>query len=125
MGNTQFNSTKDGGDGSGRDDGPYGTYSETRTTPGAPGPFSDAGFAPPLRGGVGRTAYAGGGGAAAIGGGAMGSGATAVGDDMDVESKTDEGEEEEVRKRSHRKNNKDFDFGSAKCCSQLRRIEEL
>lgn len=102
MGNAQFNSAKDGGDGSGRDDGPYGTYPETLTAPGAPGPFSDAGFAPALRGGDGRTAYVGG-DAAAIAG-AVGSAATAVGDDMDVESKTDEGEEEEVRTNT-RKNN--------------------
>lgn len=116
MGNSQFNSVKDGADGSGRDDGPYSTlYAETRTTPGP------SGFAPALRvennnrsaytadtsvmtaGGVvgggegfggngsGRT---GGGGGRGGGGGGGGDGGMA-GDDMDVESKMDE--EEEVR----------------------------
>lgn len=97
MGNSQFNSAKDGEGGSGREGGGYDGYSETRTAPGAPGPFSDAGFAPPLRGADGRSSYPG--GAAAVPGiEAASRGTPAAGDDMDIESKpVDEGEEEEVR----------------------------
>lgn len=114
MGNSQFNSSKDGEGGSGRDDGGYEGYRGTRTTPGAPGPFSDAGFAPALRAGeggggvAGRASYAGGGipvvgggpgmgdsaGGSGGGGSGGGSGGGVAGDDMDVESKADEGEEE-------------------------------
>lgn len=95
MGNSQFNSAKEGEGGSGREDGGYGTYPETRTAPGAPGPFSDAGFAPALPGGDGRSAYAASGAAAMSA--AMGAGGTTpVADDMDVEAKADDGDEEEV-----------------------------
>lgn len=109
MGNSQI---KDGGEGS-RQDGAYGGYPETRTTPGP------SGFAPDLRVGD-RTGYATGGGGGAEGGGTAGfSGAAGgmgggmgraggaggavggrggiPGDVMDVESKADDGEEEEVR----------------------------
>eukprot|EP00752_Nemacystus_decipiens_P017905 g16050.t1 len=102
MGNSQFNSAKDGEGGSGREGDGFSSYPETRTTPGAPGPFSDADFAPSMRQADGiRHAYAG----VATGGntGLGGSGATAgprapgggVDDAMDVESKVEEGEEEE------------------------------
>ncbi|CAM9963276.1 unnamed protein product [Pylaiella littoralis] len=104
MGNSQFNSAKDGEAGSGRDGGGFSSYPETLTTPGAPGPFSDAGFAPSSRPGDGgrhgyagvaggrNTALEGGGPAAAAGPRVSG---TAAGDAMDVEPKADEGEEEE------------------------------
>lgn len=104
MGNSQFNSAKDGEAGSGRDGGGFSSYPETLTTPGAPGPFSDAGFAPSSRpGDGGRHGYAGvaggrntgleGGGPAAAAGPRVSG--TAAGDAMDVEPKADEGEEEE------------------------------
>lgn len=105
MGNSQFNSAKDGEGGSGREGDGFSQYPETRTTPGAPGPFSDADFAPSMRQQDGtRHAYAG----VATGGntGLGGSAASAAGprasgdaadDAMDVESKAEEGEEEEVR----------------------------
>lgn len=96
MGNSQFNGSKDGEGGTAGEDGGYSTYPETRTAPGAPGPFSDAGFAPSLRiaGDTGRSVYSG--GRAASIGGACGPGGAAAGDDMEVESKTDGGNEEEV-----------------------------
>lgn len=97
MGNSQFNSAKDGEGGSGREGEGYDGYSGTRTAPGAPGPFSVAGFAPPLRGADGKAAYPAG-GAAVPGVEADSRGTPAVGDDMDIEAKpVDEGEEEEVR----------------------------
>lgn len=104
MGNSQFNSAKDGEGGSGRDGGGFSSYPDTTTTAGAPGPFSDAGFAPTLRqgeggrhgyagaAGGGNTGLEGGGTAAAVGARVQGS---ATGDAMDVESKADDGEEEE------------------------------
>lgn len=86
MGNSQFTS-KDGADDS-RDDGPYGTlHSETRTTPGP------SGFAPSLQLGD-RSTYV---DNSVMGGGIGGITEGAAGDEMDVESKTDDGEEEEVR----------------------------
>lgn len=107
MGNSQFNSAKDGEGGSGREGDGFSSYPETRTTPGAPGPFSDAGFAPSMRQGDGtRHAYAGvatrgntglGGSAAVAGPRASG---VAADDAMDVESKMEDGgEEEEVREK--------------------------
>jgi Glycogen recognition site of AMP-activated protein kinase len=82
MGNS---SGKEGGDLSGHVDG-FGSYSETRTAPGAPGAFQDASFATPL--------------------GAIGDeqhykmdhhGADGVGSgDMDVEGKEDEDEDHVV-----------------------------
>lgn len=106
MGNSQFNSAKDGEGGSGREGDGFSSYPETRTTPGAPGPFSDADFAPSMRQGDGtRHAYAGvaTGGSTGLGGSVAAAGVRASGgaadDAMDVESKTEEGEEEEVREK--------------------------
>lgn len=99
MGNSQFNSSKDAGDGS-REDGGFGGYAETRTTPGP------SGFAPALQVGD-RSAYtaadASMSGGSEFGvrsglGGEIGRGRGGSGDDMDVESKTDDGDEEEVRR---------------------------
>lgn len=104
MGNSQFNSAKDGEGGSGREGDGFSSYPETRTTPGAPGPFSDAEFAPSMRQGDGtRHAYAGvaTAGNAGLGGSGASAGPRASGgaadDAMDVESKVEEVEEEEVR----------------------------
>lgn len=103
MGNSQFNSAKDGAAGSGGDGGGFSNFPDNITAPGAPGPFSDAGFAPSLRQGEGgRHAYA---GAVGVGNtGLEGGGPAAAAeprvsgsasDAMDVESKADDGEEEE------------------------------
>ncbi len=106
MGNS-LNVPKDGEGGSGREGGGFGSYPETRTTPGAPGPFRDD-FAPSLMGpgAVGTHGYAGvaGRGSTGLGGSVASAGprasASAAGDAMDVESKADDGEEEEeVRER--------------------------
>lgn len=100
MGNS-LNVPKDGEGGPGREGGGFGSYPETRTTPGAPGPFRDD-FAPSLGpGAVGRHGYAGVAGSrnAGLGGSGVSAGprtsAGAAGDAMDVESKADDGEEEE------------------------------
>ena len=99
MGNSQFNSSKDGEGGSGREGAGYDGFPQTRTAPGAPGPFSDAAFAPPLRGADGRSSYPGG-GTAVPGIKDASRGTPPTGDDMDIESKpVDEDEEEEVRSR--------------------------
>lgn len=97
MGNSQFNSSKDGEGGSGREAGGFSTYQETITAAGAPGGFSDASFAPSVRMGEGgRHAYPGGDGEGNVGLVAR----DAAGDAMDVESKVDEGEEEEEVRES-------------------------
>lgn len=99
MGNSQFNSAKDGEGGSGGAGAGFSPYQDSITAAGAPGGFSDASFAPSSRmgaGGVQHPYAAGvpGGGSAPIAAGG------AVGDAMDVESRADErGEEEEVRER--------------------------
>lgn len=101
MGNSQFNSAKDGEGGSGREGEGFSSYPETRTNAGAPSAFSDAGFAPSMRppGGEGRHRYA---GVAAPGETGLAARSKppggSVGDAMDVESKTEEGDEEEVRR---------------------------
>lgn len=98
MGNSQFNSAKDGEGGSGREGEGFSSYPETRTNAGAPSAFSDAGFAPSMRQqGDGRHRYA---GVAAPGETGLEAGSRpaggSAGDAMDVESKTDDGDEEEV-----------------------------
>ncbi|CAM9260899.1 unnamed protein product, partial [Ectocarpus fasciculatus] len=96
MGNSQFNSAKDGEGGSGGAGAGFSTYQDSITAAGAPGGFSDASFAPSSRMGAGggQHPYAAGvpgGGSAPIAAGG------AAGDAMDVESKADErGEEEEL-----------------------------
>lgn len=89
MGNSQFSTSKDGGDDS-REDGPYSTlYAETQT---APGP---SGFAPDLHVGNKSTYTDPPMVLSGNGGGGVPEGAD--GDEMDVESKTtDDGEEDEV-----------------------------
>lgn len=90
MGNSQFSTSKDGGDGS-QEDGPYSTlYPEkTRTTPGP------SGFDPHLQVGD-RSAYT---NPSIMGGSSSGAQDGVAGDEMDVESKTDDGEEDEVRNK--------------------------
>lgn len=94
MGNSQFNSSKDGEGGTGRVDGTYTSDPASRTAPGAPGPFSDTGFAPALRGGAGATTPYSCSMPAGIPG-AEGTGGEPPRDEMDVEPKAEEGEEEE------------------------------
>lgn len=93
MGNSQFNSSKDGEGGPGREGGGFSNYQQTITAAGAPGGFSDASFAPSVPMGDGRRhPY---GGVAARDGTARPGAEGPAGDAMDVEAKTDEGEEEE------------------------------
>lgn len=95
MGNSQFNSSKEGEGGAGGEDSGYGVgYQETRTAPGAPGPFSEARFAPALTAADSRTTYSTR-GVGAPRGMAQTGGPTGSRDEMDVESKADGSVEEE------------------------------
>ena len=93
MGNSQFSSSKDVEGGAGRGDGGYGGFEETRTAPGAPGPFSETSFASALRAVDSRSMYTPSGGAS--GKAPRRPRGVEPEDDMDVESKADGGVEED------------------------------